>query len=221
MTAASDLANVAVGLRRRRRSVDLVTLAGSIRRLISSLGSVSEVARRADVSPGMLLKFLAIDRLNPDVRSLFKNRKMDRVMDAFWLSKVRNGKDQYRLAQSIQRDRLTTHEVRDAVRFINRQHSVSAAIDVIRRGRPRRENLFVVAMPFEGPHDQATVQRLASGLHKAFPKAVIRIDPGLAIVSLDEPSYEQAKKLSKKEGLKLTEFANALRRRGDEDASKS
>jgi len=195
-----------------------VSISDSIRRLVSSYGSTKDVARLADVSPGMLVKFLAIESLDPTVRTLFKERRLDRVMDAFWLSKVRQPSQQRRLASAIWKDHLTTHELKDAVRFTRQGHTVIAALKLVRAGRPRREHLYVVAMPFNAPRDPDAARRLTIGLRKAFPSAVIRIETGVAIVSLNESEYRKATRVSKKRGMRLTEFAAQIVRGGSRHA---
>lgn len=219
MTVPNDLANVAAGLRRRTRSLDLVTVAGSIRRLVSSLGSTAEVARRADVSAGMLRKFLSIERLEPEVRDLFKERQLDRVMDAFLLSKVTQPRNQRSLARLVTSKHLTTHELRDAVRFIHHRVSPEDAVKLVLKGRPKTENLFVVAMPFGGRPDRGELHRISQELHRTFPGSSVRIDAGVAVVALDEVSYRRAQKLAKERGLELTGFASEILRRGGADAT--
>ncbi len=208
------LAIIAAGLRRRRRQLDLVTIAQSIRYLTKLYDSKRSVAERAQVSVNMLDKFLAIWKLTPEVRELSRNRDIDRVMDVFWLSKVRDEEKQRELAEVIAGDGLKTQEVRDIVRILRDSPGaeVSEIVDRVKDSRPETQRVYAVVMPLRGFQLQTEEdeQKVLGTVSHHLPNEGIKLEGNALVVFFTSWQYRRARTLARREGVEVTQLASTL-----------
>jgi len=214
MREAEALAIVAAGLRRKKRAFNLVTVARAIEFLAHRYGSKSEVARRAQVTVNMLNKFLAVARLTPEVREMVQRRKVDRVMDVFLLSKLQDPKAQVAMAGVVAERGLTTLELREAVRLLKNDPSISVneAVRVVKTARREVQRIFAVVMPLVPQESHAgKPQRFSmTGFSELVPNRGVRLSKQAAIVFFDEDQYNNAKALAKKRKVSVSDLARTL-----------
>jgi len=213
MSETSALATVTVGLRTRRRPVSLTTIAAAISELEKLYGSLNAVSKRAGVSAGMLRKFQSVSELSPRVAELVRVRKIDRVMDVFWLSKLDRAGDQLWLAQTIPKHRLSTAELRDVVTILRRnprEGRVQALHRVI-GGRKTVDRAFAVAMPMRrGASAPIYDDNSIELLKRKLPNSGLAIKDRLLVMIFTPEQLASARKAARERNVELTEIANAI-----------
>lgn len=213
MSETSALATITVGFRTRRRPIGLTVVASAISELHQLYGSLDEVAQRAGVSVDMLRKFLSVARLSPKVTELVQNREIDRVMDVFWLSKVREDSDQLWLARATIQNKLKTAELRDVVTILRRnpREGAERALKRVTGGRKRIERAFAVAMPLRSGTPAPVSKSEAVGVLKhVLPNSGVAIKNRLLVVFFTPHQLTSARKVARQRRVDLTDLANAI-----------
>ena len=99
-----------------RRSLSLPDIAGWLEIAVAELGSLSAVADRISLSPGMLRQFLSINELTPEVVEMFRNRLVDSV-DAASHLKTLDADSQIVVANDLAEGSISTSDVRAICEF--------------------------------------------------------------------------------------------------------
>ena len=93
------LAILFANTKRKRRTVDLVTIAEACETLVELYGSQKKVAKMVDLHPEMIREFRQILKLVPRVREMVERRDIDRLDVAYQLAKVDDPKRQLQAAK--------------------------------------------------------------------------------------------------------------------------
>lgn len=151
LTEEKALAILASNLKRKKRTVDMLTIAESCRYLKELYGSWMEVARKADVSYEMIREFSAILKLPPSVQQLVRARAIDRVEIADELSKIAGADRQIKAAEIFASQKLTTKDVRDVVQYAktNPDLSIEECVNRVLESKPIIEKRYVVVMELQ------------------------------------------------------------------------
>lgn len=148
LTEEKALAILASNLKRKKRNVDMITIAECINYLKELYGSWGEVTRRADVSYEMLREFRATLELPDEVKRLVKARMIDSVEVAEEISKLDGAERQIKLAENFVRQKLTTKDVRDTVQYAkaNPNLPIEKCIQRVLASKPVVEKRYMVVM---------------------------------------------------------------------------
>lgn len=105
------LAALIKNTRTQRRPLSLTEIATWLDMAINGLGSLKEVAERIGLSTKMLRQFQYVQKLSPNVQTLFGQRKLDSVDAAVHLSLL-SAQDQTVVAQEIAEGQVDSADVR-------------------------------------------------------------------------------------------------------------
>ena len=100
MNDAEVISQLITNTKTKSREVDLITISDTVSQFVEISGGLSNAANALSISPGMLNQFLIIKKLNPSVKSLIKNKKINSISVAYNLSKFKED-DQEILAKLI------------------------------------------------------------------------------------------------------------------------
>lgn len=147
-TEEKALAILASNLKRKKRTVDMITIAECINYLKELYGSWREVTRRADVSYEMLREFRATLELPDEVKRLVKARMIDSVEVAEEISKLDGAERQIELAKNFVSQKLTTKDIRDTVQYAkaNPNLSIEKCVRRVLASKPVVEKRYMVVM---------------------------------------------------------------------------
>jgi hypothetical protein len=144
MDEPTALAIVFSNTKRKRRSVDLITVAECLEFLVHLYGSQNAVAEKIGISSEMIRQFRKILTLPDDVKKMIKARKIDKLDVAYRISLIDDSEKQKTAAQII--GNLQTHDVRDIVRFMKThpETSITNSKKVILESKPKDIHIFVI-----------------------------------------------------------------------------
>lgn len=201
------LSILVVGLKTRRRPVDLLTVGRAIEFLTRKLGSTAEVARRAQVTPSMVNRFRAVEHLGPKTRDLVRRRLIDRVSDVHQLARIKHPKLQVKLARIALDRALSTKELRDVVTILLRSKStdVQSVVDRVVSSRKRLEHVYAVGTPlplgFETQKGEPRKRILrALKAHGISAHGIGPIIQHTAMLFLTDQEYRRVESISRKSG---------------------
>lgn len=148
LTEENALAILVSNLKRKKRNVDILTIAESCKYLKELYGSWKEVARRADVSYEMIREFVAALNLPERAKQLVRDRKIDRVEVVEELSKIKGTRRQIEAAEAFSVQRLTTEDIRSIVQYANANLdlSIEGCIKRVLESKPIIEKRYVAVI---------------------------------------------------------------------------
>ena len=133
--------------RRKKRSKDLVTVAGAMKYLTELHGSKA-VAGKLNLHVEMIRQFLTVLELPRSVKALFANRQIDSVDVAKELAALGDKKSQETVAKAIVNS--PSKDVRDIKRLIKTSHyGVKDAKKTVLNAKPKGLNIFVLDLDDE------------------------------------------------------------------------
>lgn len=144
MDEESALAVIFANTKRRKRLVDLLTVAECFAFLKKIYPNQKAIAEKTDLSREMVREFLVILDLPDYVKELIRSRKIDSIDKAYRLSKI---KDKETLRNAV--DKLVvlqTHDIRDIVSSMheNSELSIETAKESVLATKPRDIHFFVI-----------------------------------------------------------------------------
>lgn len=146
-----DLAVVLSNIRRKKRPDDLVTVARAFQQLISAYGSRRAVADKVKLSPEMVREFLSILTLPRKILRMVKSRNIDRVDEAYRISKIKDPSQQLEAAnRSV---KMLTDDIRDVESIVSRRgKSFREAQVAVRESKLRGLHVFIIEI--EDSHEK-------------------------------------------------------------------
>jgi hypothetical protein len=119
------LAIVLSNTKRKNRTLDIITIAKSFKKLEGGYGSRKAVAEKIGISTEMIRQFMSALTLEPDVQHMISARKIDSVDVVSELSKIKKSEAQKLAAIEIQN--INSKDARDILRLM-RESKVSFEI---------------------------------------------------------------------------------------------
>lgn len=143
MDEESALAIIFANTKRRKRAVDLMTVAECFEFLRNVYGSQEVVAEKTDLSREMVREFLQILTLPTYIKDLIRSRKIDSIDTAYRLSKLDSG-SLSSIANKLAN--LHTHDVRDVISTTQEKVgiSVDSATEAVLKAKPKNLHVFIV-----------------------------------------------------------------------------
>lgn len=144
MDEESALAIIFANTKRRKRVVDLLTIAECFAFLKNIYHTQKAVAEKTDLSREMVREFLVILDLPKYVKELIRSRKIDSIDKAYRLTKI---KDKETLRNAVNNlVNLQTHDVRDIISSMqeNSELSIETAKEIVLAGKPRNIHFFII-----------------------------------------------------------------------------
>jgi len=174
LTEERALAILASNLKRKKRNVDILTIAESANYLKGLYKSWREVARRADVSYEMIREFVAALKLPERAKQLVRARKIDRVEVVEELSKIKGDERQIEAAEVFSVERLTTEDIRSIVQYANANPdlAIERCVKRVLESKPIIERRYVAVMELQD-HTLETLREKAKGL-SVTPEDLVR-----------------------------------------------
>jgi hypothetical protein len=130
--------------KRKRRQVDLITIAESCGNLAHLYGSQAAVAKRVGLSSEMIRQFMSLLKLPEQVKNLVSTRKIDRLDVAYRIAMLKEPEKQVAAAKSIA-NLPSSKDVRDVVRLVTRGgSSVEESARRVMEAKPKGLHIFVI-----------------------------------------------------------------------------
>lgn len=137
------LAIVFANIKRKSRPNDLVTVAKAFEYLYSLYGSQKAVAEKVGLSSEMVREFRQVLNLPEEVLDIVRSRQIDRVDEAYRISKIKDAGKQLKAARRAAG--MLTDDIRDAERIVSRSgKSFHDAEVAVRQSKLRGLYVFVV-----------------------------------------------------------------------------
>lgn len=110
------LAIIAAGTKRKKRTVNILKVAGALNELYQTNNSLIAVSKIVKLSPEMVRQFLQLLKLTKEVKSLVKKGLINSIDTAYRISKL-IPQNQEILAKSIVNNKLCSRDVRAIVKY--------------------------------------------------------------------------------------------------------
>jgi len=110
------LATVFANTKKKKRNIDLLTLAENLEFLKSIYKDTGKVANKVDLTKEMVRELLLPLYLPDEIKTLVKSRKIDRVGDIVEISKIKDSESKLKFALSLAG--FTSDDVRDLKRML-------------------------------------------------------------------------------------------------------
>lgn len=132
--------------RRKKRRVDLITLAQSCKYLVDLYGSKKDVAEKVGLSTEMIRELMLPLKLPREIRKLISSRKIDSIDTVREISALKEPSKQIFAANEF--INTSTKDVRDIKRLINKARlSAEKAKEIILEAKPK--DLYIFVMDFD------------------------------------------------------------------------
>ena len=129
--------------KRKKRNVDLVTLAKAFRYLVDLYGSQTAVAEKVGLSTEMIREFLNTLRLPSEIQQLISTRKIDSVDVVREIYSLKDLSKQIAAANALMSS--ASKDVRDIKRLLTTSNvSVEDARKVVTDSKPKGLHIFVM-----------------------------------------------------------------------------
>jgi len=133
--------------KRKKRQVDLMTIAKSCEYLAHLYGSQAAVAKRVGLHSEMIRQFMSLLRLPEEVRNLVSSRKIDRLDVAYRIAMLKNRDQQITAAKSAA-NLASSKDIRDVMRIVMKGGaSVEESTRRVLDAKPK--GLHIFAMDFD------------------------------------------------------------------------
>jgi len=130
--------------KRKKRNVDLLTVAESCEYLFTLYGSQKAVAERVGLDSEMIRQFRSLLKLPAEIRSLISSRQIDKLDVAYRIAMMKDSEQQIDAARAIA-DMVLSKDVRDVTKLVRK--SGSSVEDSKRRvieAKPKGFHVFVM-----------------------------------------------------------------------------
>lgn len=129
--------------RRKKRRVDLFTLAQSCKYLVDLYGSKKDVAEKVGLSTEMIRELMLPLKLPREIRKLISSRKIDSIDTVREISALKEPSKQ--IAAASEFINTSTKDVRDIKRLINKARiPAERAKEIILEAKPKDLHIFVM-----------------------------------------------------------------------------
>jgi hypothetical protein len=130
--------------KRKKRNVDLITVARSFEYLVKFYGSQNAVANRVGLHSEMIRQFRSLLKLPIEVQEMIAKRRIDKLDVAYRISMIKDPSKQVAAAKGIA-DLSESKDIRDVVRMMAKAgYSTEEAIDRILEAKPKGLHIFVM-----------------------------------------------------------------------------
>lgn len=181
------LAIVFANIRRKKRSVDLITIAKSFEDLVNLYGSPKAVAEKVGLSTEMIRQFLAVLKLPKEVQKIFSKRQIDSLDVAKELLALKEPAKQVVAAKAIA-DSLSK-DVRDMKRLVKDVNlPIGDAKKTVLEAKPKGMHIFI--MDFDDKMYQAIL---------TYAKA-LKVEPAQLVREIITNWLKRKARINKKEG---------------------
>ncbi len=137
------LAIIFANTKRRKRLVDLITIAEAFDSLRKIYPSQEVIAEKTDLSREMVREFLQLLTLPDDVKELIRSRQIDSIDTAYRLATIKNEDTLRNVLSKL--SNVQTHDFRDVVRSMDEKNlSVDRAKEIVLSKKPRGIHFFVI-----------------------------------------------------------------------------
>lgn len=143
--------------KRKKRQVDLITIAQSCQYLANLYGSKLAVAERIGLHTEMIRQFMSLLELPEEVKSLVSSRKIDRLDVAYRIAMLRDPAQQIAVAESLA-NLASSKDIRDVMRLVRQSHaSVEESTKRVMDAKP--QGLHILVMDFDDEEYRAIRQK--------------------------------------------------------------
>lgn len=130
--------------KRKKRSVDLLTVARSFEYLVDLYGSQKAVAERVALHSEMIRQFRSLLRLPPEVHDLIAKRQIDKLDVAYRIAMIKDPAQQFAAAQAVA-DLPQSKDVRDVIRLVTKGgSSAEESKRKVIEAKPKGMHIFVM-----------------------------------------------------------------------------
>lgn len=130
--------------KRKKRSVDLLTVARSFEYLVDLYGSQKAVAERVTLHSEMIRQFRSLLRLPPEVHDLIAKRQIDKLDVAYRIAMIKDPAQQFAAAQAVA-DLPQSKDVRDVIRLVTKAgSSAEESKRKVIEAKPKGMHIFVM-----------------------------------------------------------------------------
>lgn len=138
------LSIVFANTKRKKRNVDLITVARSFEHLVRLYGSQSAVASRVGLNSEMIRQFRRLLKLPSEAKEIIADRRIDKLDVAYRISMVKDPSEQIAVAKGIV-DLPESKNVRDVIRLVTQaKYSAKDSIKKIIESKPKGLHVFVM-----------------------------------------------------------------------------
>ena len=129
--------------KRKKRSVDILTIAKSFEYLVRLYGSQEAVAKKVGLSTEMVREFLLALKLPKEVQRLISTRKIDSIDTVREISIIKDPAKQVEAAKALANS--PSKDVRDIKRLVKAANvSVEDAKKIVSNAKPKGLHIFIV-----------------------------------------------------------------------------
>lgn len=155
------LATLIATTRRSKRQASLTQVTDALNIALSHLGSIEKIAERISLSARMLEQFAAVEDLDPAVRRMFSDRRIDSVDAAVYLSYFKPSY-QVLLARKLAKHQIDTKDLRAAWEYLKREPKTSPKklINLIQKSKIKK--VYACEFVLRGSLTPKTVERRIS-----------------------------------------------------------
>jgi DNA uptake protein ComE-like DNA-binding protein len=151
MNEATALSLLFANTKRKKRSVDLITLAQSCKYLVDLYGSKKAVAEKVGLSTEMIRELMLPLEVPKEVQTLISSRKIDSIDKVREISVLKAPSKQIAAAKEVVN--TPTKDVRDMKRLIERTGvSPKKAKEIILEAKPKDLHIFLIDFDEEVYH---------------------------------------------------------------------
>lgn len=138
------LSIVFANTKRKKRNVDLITVAKSFEYLVRLYGSQNAVAKRVGLHSEMVRQFRSLLKLPEEVQEIIADRRIDKLDVAYRISMIKDPSEQFEAAKGIA-DLRESKDIRDVIRMIEKAgYSTKESIERIIEAKPKGLHVFVM-----------------------------------------------------------------------------
>jgi len=130
--------------KRKKRSVDLLTIARSCEYLVGLYGSQKAVAEQADLHGEMIRQFMSVLKLPTEVQDLISRRQIDRLDVAYRIAMIKDPAQQIAAARAMA-DLTLSKDVRDITKLVRKAgSSIEESKKRIIEAKPKGLHIFMM-----------------------------------------------------------------------------
>jgi len=153
LTEETALAILYENTHKKKRDLDIVSIARATEFLLNLYGSQREVAEKVGLSSEMIRQFLSVLKLPIEIQHMVAEREIDSIDMVKELSSIRDRGKQLIAARML--SKYDSKDIRDIKRLINIENkSVEESIEIILGAKPKNRHIFVLDF------DDATLKKI-------------------------------------------------------------
>ncbi len=204
------IARLILSTGRKKRPFDLVSVFKDFKFLLNNGYSVDKISKILGISPGMVGKFLQIEKISPDIRKLIEERIIDSVALVHNLAKF-SFSDQIIISQSLKEEKLTTHDVRalSPLRKTNPNVALEDLITRLTNSKDRKTS--IIRIPIESlKRDSIDFEKNIKNIIKEENFEKIELNKAFFDLKMSKKGELQFRKYAKTKKMSLNELINEL-----------